>query len=87
MLNFDARALPNNLEGPTPARFTLAAHDGPASSIDVNPHVKGCIVTGGTDKLVKVWNINDDQETSKRSVSLVTSRDLGVVRYKPLHSS
>ncbi|KAF8969152.1 WD40 repeat-like protein [Flammula alnicola] len=77
VLNFDARTLPSNLEQPSPARFTLAAHDGPASSIDVNPHLKGCIVTGGTDKLVKVWNINDE-ENGKRNVSLVTSRDLGV---------
>ena len=79
VLNFDARTLPSNLENPSPARFTLSAHDGPASSIDVNPHIKGCIVTGGTDKLVKVWNITDDEDNGKRSVSLVTSRDLGVV--------
>ena len=79
MLNFDARTLPSNLENPSPARFTLSAHDGATSSIDVNPHIKGCIVTGGTDKLVKVWNITDDEDNGKRSVSLVTSRDLGVV--------
>ncbi|PPR02610.1 hypothetical protein CVT24_002181 [Panaeolus cyanescens] len=77
VLNFDIRSLPSNLEQPSPARFTLAAHDGAASSIDVNPHLKGVIVTGGSDKLVKVWNINDD-ENGKRSVSLATSRDLGV---------
>ena len=79
VLNFDARTLPSDLKGPSPARFTLAAHDGSTSSIDVNPHIKGCIVTGGTDKLVKVWNINDDEDNGKRTVSLVTSRDLGVV--------
>lgn len=81
VLNYDARALPSNLETPSPARFTLSAHDGAASSIDVNPHMKGCIVTGGTDKLVKVWNVTEDEaENGKRGVSLVTSRDLGVVR-------
>lgn len=79
VLNFDVRTLPSNLDQPSPARFTLSAHDGPVSSIDVNPHLKGCIATGGTDKLVKVWNINDE-ENGKRSVSLVNSRDLGVVR-------
>ncbi|KAF5341629.1 hypothetical protein D9611_001467 [Ephemerocybe angulata] len=78
VLNYDARTLPSNLETPSPARFTLSAHDGAASSIDVNPHIKGCIVTGGTDKLVKVWNITEEEENGKRSVSLVTSRDLGV---------
>ena len=79
MLNFDVRTLPSDLDKPSPAKFTLAAHDGPASSIDINPHLRGCIATGGTDKLVKVWNVNDE-ENGKRSVSLVTSRDLGVVR-------
>lgn len=79
VLNFDIRTLPSNLDNPSPSRFTLSAHDGAVSSIDVNPHLKGCIVTGGTDKQVKLWNINDE-ENGKRSISLVTSRDLGVVR-------
>lgn len=79
VLNYDARTLPSNLENPSPARFTLAAHDGAASSIDVNPHLKGCLVTGGTDKQVKVWNVSESEDNGKRQVSLVTSRDLGVV--------
>ncbi|KAF9467997.1 WD40-repeat-containing domain protein [Collybia nuda] len=78
VLNFDARALPSNLESPSPARFTLSAHDGAVSSIDVNPHIKGCIVTGGADKVVKVWNIIDNEDGGKRNVSLVASKDLGV---------
>ncbi|KAH6909138.1 transducin family protein/WD-40 repeat family protein [Coprinopsis sp. MPI-PUGE-AT-0042] len=72
------RTLPSNLENPSPARFTLSAHDGAASSIDVNPHLKGCLVTGGTDKQVKIWNVTGDDDGGKRQVSLVTSRDLGV---------
>ena len=59
----------------------LAAHDGAASALDVNPHIRGCLVTGGTDKMVKIWNVNDktNSSTAKKEVSLVTSRDLGVV--------
>ena len=83
VLNFDARALPSNLSSPSPARFTLSAHDGAVSALDVNPHIRGCLATGGTDKTVKVWNIADDPDTGKRAVSLVTSRDLGVVRPPP----
>lgn len=81
VLNFDIRALPSDLTLPSPSRFMLAAHDGAASSLDVNPHIKGCIVTGGTDKMVKVWNITDrlGNKDGKKEVSLVTSRDLGVV--------
>ena len=83
-MNFDVRTLPSALEKPSQPKFTLAAHDGAASSIDVNPHLRGCIATGGTDKLVKVWNINDEDK-NKRNISLVTSRDLGVVSVE-LHS-
>ena len=83
-MNFDARTLPTNASGASPARFTLSAHDGAVSALDVNPHIRGCLATGGTDKTVKVWNIADDPDTGKRAVSLVTSRDLGVVR-PPLH--
>lgn len=79
MLNFDARTLPTNAASASPARFTLSAHDGEVSSLDVNPHIRGCIATGGADKTVKVWNITEDAHLKKRQVSLVTSRDLGVV--------
>ncbi|KAI0648970.1 transducin family protein/WD-40 repeat family protein [Trametes meyenii] len=78
VLNFDARALPSDLSAPSPSRFTLQAHDGAVSALDVNPHVRGILATGGTDKIVKVWNVTEDQDLGKRQVSLVTSRDLGV---------
>ncbi|KAH9847491.1 WD40 repeat-like protein [Lenzites betulinus] len=78
VLNFDARTLPSDLSSPSPARFTVAAHDGAVSALDINPHARGIIATGGTDKVVKVWNVLEDQDLGKRQVSLVTSRDLGV---------
>ncbi|PCH39396.1 transducin protein/WD-40 repeat protein [Wolfiporia cocos MD-104 SS10] len=77
VLNFDARTLPSTFGTASPARFTLSAHNGAASALDVNPHIRGCIATGGTDKAVKVWNVNADPD-EKRQVSLVISRDLGV---------
>lgn len=79
MLNFDARTLPTDLKAASPSRFTLSAHDGAASALDVSPLIRGCLVTGGTDKLVKVWNV-DQSEGGKPSVSMVASRDLDVVR-------
>lgn len=88
MLNYDARTLPTDLSAgnkPAQPRFMLSAHDGAASALDVNPHIRGCLVTGGTDKYVKVWNVNDKAD-GKKEVSLVTSRDLGVVRYNISHS-
>lgn len=80
VLNFDARTLPTKLNSSSPARFTLQAHDGAVPAIDVNPHIRGCLATGGTDELVKVWNVTESEAGSgKQSVSLVTSRKLGVV--------
>lgn len=40
-------------------------------------------MTGGTDKVVKVWNINE--EGGQREVSLVISRDLGIVCFIALY--
>ena len=36
-------------------------------------------MTGGTDKVVKIWNV-DQSEGGKPSVSMVASRDLDIVR-------
>ncbi|KAJ1307800.1 hypothetical protein OPQ81_001883 [Rhizoctonia solani] len=79
---FDARTLSTlptsaaSLPGPTKSRFTLSAHTGAASALDINPHVRGCVATGGADKLVKIWNV----ETGGESVnaSMVISRNLEV---------
>ncbi|GAA5888251.1 hypothetical protein JCM6882_000337 [Rhodosporidiobolus microsporus] len=77
---FDSRMLSSSLTGAGAkagkALWTLAAHDASVSSLDINPLVKGCFVTGGTDNLVKVWNV--DEVNGKRNISLVTARDLGV---------
>lgn len=77
VLNFDARALPTDMKSPSPARFTLSAHDGAVSALDVNPLLRGCICTGGTDKLVKVWDV-DQTAGGKPAVSMVASRDMEV---------
>jgi periodic tryptophan protein 1 len=64
-------------------KYTLSAHDGAASALDINPHIRGCIATGGMDKIVKIWNVQDEETENsrgrKREISLVTSRDLGLV--------
>ncbi|KAI0267782.1 WD40 repeat-like protein [Gloeopeniophorella convolvens] len=77
VLNFDARTLPSDINQPSPARFTLAAHDGAACAMDINTHIRGCLATAGTDKMVKVWNVQGE-DGGKRQVSLVAGRDLGV---------
>ncbi|RIA96897.1 WD40-repeat-containing domain protein [Glomus cerebriforme] len=67
VLYFDAR----NFGKGTPV-FTLHAHDSAVSSLDVSSSIQGCIVTGSTDKLVKIWDVKDMKP------NMVTSRDLGV---------
>jgi periodic tryptophan protein 1 len=80
VVNFDARTLPSDLNQPSPACFTIAAHDGAACTLDVNTHIRGCLATAGTDKMVKIWNVQEGETGGKRQVSLVAGRDLGLVR-------
>ncbi|KAF8440360.1 transductin family protein/WD-40 repeat family protein [Boletus edulis BED1] len=77
VLNFDARTLPTDIKAASPSLFTISAHDGAASALDVSPLLRGCLVTGGTDKVVKVWNV-DQSGGGKPSVSMVVSRDLDI---------
>ncbi|KAK4224553.1 WD40-repeat-containing domain protein [Podospora fimiseda] len=52
--------------------WQLQAHDESVSSFDLNPVIPGFMVTGSTDKTVKVWDI------SATGPSLVVSRDFDV---------
>ena len=56
----------------TKSVWTLQAHDESVSSFDINPVVPGYLVTGSTDKTVKLWNIQES------GPSLVVSRNLDV---------
>lgn len=71
---FDVRNVPNNPQESKPV-WSLQAHDSSVSSFDINPSVPGFIVTGSTDKEVKVWNITDNKP------SMVVSRkpDVGKI--------
>jgi periodic tryptophan protein 1 len=50
----------------------LQAHDSSVSSFDINAVIPGLMVTGSTDKQVKIWNITDNKP------SMVLSRKLEV---------
>ncbi|KAI9609435.1 hypothetical protein H4Q26_007389 [Puccinia striiformis f. sp. tritici PST-130] len=45
-------------------------------SFDISPTIPGLLVSGGLDKLVKVWNLED--KSGSPTLSMVVSRDLGV---------
>ncbi|KAF9168074.1 hypothetical protein DFQ26_001531 [Actinomortierella ambigua] len=68
------------LDGRQPGQapiYRLQAHDKAVSAMDVNANVQGCVVTGSTDGVVKVWDVQNNKP------SMVTSRkvkgDLGQV--------
>lgn len=67
----DFRSIPMSPESSKPI-WKLQAHDQSVSSFDVNPVVPGFLVTGSTDKEVKLWDIQPS------GPSMVVSRNLGV---------
>ncbi|KAH9165659.1 WD40 repeat-like protein [Lactarius sanguifluus] len=48
VVNFDVRTLPSDLEQPM--------------ALDVNAHIRGCLATAGTDKMVKIWNVQEHED-------------------------
>ncbi|KAF2799114.1 periodic tryptophan protein-like protein [Melanomma pulvis-pyrius CBS 109.77] len=67
----DARVAPADPSGSKPV-WILQAHDESIASFDINPIIPGFLVTGSTDKQVKLWNVQAS------GPSMVVSRDLGV---------
>ncbi|KAH0844348.1 hypothetical protein AYO21_00818 [Fonsecaea monophora] len=71
---FDARTVPTSHDKPSKPVWTLQAHDGPVSAFDISPSVPGLLVTGSEDKMVKIWNVENNKP------SMVISRNLDVGR-------
>ncbi|KAF3913585.1 Doublecoronin [Dactylellina cionopaga] len=56
----DARTIPSSLSSTKPV-WTLQAHSSSLTTFDVNPLIPGFIVTGSTDKSVKIWNVENNK--------------------------
>ena len=69
--NNDIRNAPATPEA-SKAVWTLQAHDESISSFDVNPAIPGFLVTGSTDKTIKLWNVQPSGS------SMVVSRNVEV---------
>jgi periodic tryptophan protein 1 len=70
---FDARNTPSEAGIAKPV-WTLQAHDGPVSTLDINPTIPDFLATGSDDKHVKLWNVQNNKP------SMVVSRNLEVGR-------
>ncbi|CAI7677621.1 WD repeat-containing protein [Penicillium manginii] len=68
---YDVRNVPASPAESKPV-WTLQAHDSSVSSFDINRTIPGFLVTGSTDKEVKLWNVENDKP------SLVVTRKLDV---------
>ena len=74
MLHYhDIRQAPTSPAASKPV-WKLQAHDESVSAFAINPTVPGFLVTGSSDKEVKLWSVQDS------GPSLVVSRNLGVGR-------
>jgi periodic tryptophan protein 1 len=69
----DARIVPSDSSA-TKAIWSLQAHNEAVSSFDVNPVIPGFLVSGSTDKEVKLWNVQSGRP------GMIVSRNLGVGR-------
>ncbi|KAL8689272.1 MAG: hypothetical protein Q9218_005024, partial [Villophora microphyllina] len=69
----DTRSAPSSPAQTKPI-WSLQAHSQSLSSFDINPIIPGFLITGSTDKTVKIWNV----DPGAGGPSMVTSRDLGV---------
>ncbi|KAJ6087652.1 hypothetical protein N7467_006566 [Penicillium canescens] len=68
---YDMRNVPTSPAESKPV-WSLQAHDSSVSSFDINRNIPGFLVTGSTDKTVKLWNIENDRP------NMVVSRKLDV---------
>jgi periodic tryptophan protein 1 len=60
-------------EKPAKPTWKLQAHDEAVSAFDVNPVIPGFLVTGSTDKAVKLWSVEEGA-----GPSMIASRNLDV---------
>ncbi|KAM7475266.1 hypothetical protein LguiB_022509 [Lonicera macranthoides] len=58
---FDIRSATSDSSSETKPIFTLHAHDKAVSSVCYNPKAPNLLATGSTDKMVKLWDLSNNQ--------------------------
>ncbi|XP_021722792.1 uncharacterized WD repeat-containing protein C17D11.16-like [Chenopodium quinoa] len=58
---FDIRAASSSSDSELKPSFTIHAHDKAASSISYNPSIPNLLASGSIDKMVKLWDLTNNQ--------------------------
>ncbi|KAF2312341.1 hypothetical protein GH714_034301 [Hevea brasiliensis] len=58
---FDIRAVKSDSSSDSKPSFTLHAHDSAVCTVSYNPFVPSLLATGSTDKMVKLWDLSNNQ--------------------------
>ncbi|XP_077244278.1 putative WD repeat-containing protein C17D11.16 isoform X2 [Tasmannia lanceolata] len=58
---FDIRAASSTSDSASNPSFTLHAHDKAVSAVSYNPSAPNLLATGSTDKMVKLWDLSNNQ--------------------------
>ncbi|KAF3440163.1 hypothetical protein FNV43_RR18442 [Rhamnella rubrinervis] len=77
---FDIRTVTSDPAGASQPSFTLHAHDKAVCTISYNPSAPNLLATGSTDKMVKLWNLSNNQPscvTSKNPKAIMFCMLLG----------
>ncbi|KAK1301354.1 Histone-binding protein MSI1 [Acorus calamus] len=65
---FDIRAASSNADSGAKPSFTLHAHDKAVCAVSYNPSTANLLATGSTDKMVKLWDLSNNQPSSVASL-------------------
>ncbi|XP_077220397.1 uncharacterized protein LOC143854372 [Tasmannia lanceolata] len=60
---YDIRAASSTSDSASRPSFTLHAHDKAVSTVSYNPSAPNLLATGSTDKMVKLWDLSNNQPT------------------------
>lgn len=70
VVGFDIRAATCNQSSKSKPSFTLHAHDKAVCTVSYNPLAPNLLATGSTDKMVKLWDLSDNQPSCIASQNL-----------------
>lgn len=66
---FDVRAATSDAVSESKPSFTLHAHDKAVCAVSYNPSAPNLLATGSEDKMVKLWDLSNNQPSSVASIN------------------